>query len=563
MYLSKLTIRNFRKIENLTVKFQEGLNVIVGPNNVGKTAVIDALRALLSWQDENYLRFTTDDIHLGSTTREFSFEYTFSGLTLDEEAEFLGALTFSQEITDKTSETVEVSFGIKYYENETGEYLKVKRWCGKFQESSITSDMFDNLRAIYLQPLRDVVQNLRSGRYSKQAHLLNHLALENEKETLNSLLSNQNDELKKNETITKLGDIVRKQHEEMLGTNFIQDLKIGLNTNDFNRLLSRLSISANDLEIDHNGLGYGNLIYMAVVLSELSNRKETLYKAVIIEEPEAHLHPQLQYVLLDYLKGMKENIKGINQIFISSHSPNLVSKASLDSLICLYESDNKVEAQSVSDIEIDLKDKRKLERYLSVTRAEIFFAKKIIFVEGISEQLLMDVLARKCGIDLQRNGISVINVEGINFDAFLPLFGETKALKIPVAVLTDSDTKGFPEDSQTVKGKKSIDQFKNKYVSIHYSKKTFEYDLALNNHSIMLQAYYDLRPQLAKELEEQLKITEENEKGKYFYRFVFTDRTERKGMYAQCLAEKINCELSNFVIPNYIEEALNFLTKDQ
>ena len=71
MYLSKLTIKNFRKIKELTINFQSGLNVIVGPNNIGKTAVIDALRALLCKQDDNFPRFTPDDIRVGSDV-EFS-----------------------------------------------------------------------------------------------------------------------------------------------------------------------------------------------------------------------------------------------------------------------------------------------------------------------------------------------------------------------------------------------------------------------------------------------------------------------------------------------------------
>jgi putative ATP-dependent endonuclease of OLD family len=95
VYLAQLTIKNFRRITDATLLFQPGLNVIVGPNNIGKTAVVDALRALLAGADDPYPRFTCDDIHLpegGTTAGEIRFEYIFRNLSLDDEAEFMHCL---------------------------------------------------------------------------------------------------------------------------------------------------------------------------------------------------------------------------------------------------------------------------------------------------------------------------------------------------------------------------------------------------------------------------------------------------------------------------------------
>lgn len=63
MYLSKLTISNFRHLSNVTLHFVKGLNVILGPNNIGKSAVVDALRSLLAGHEDPYPRITADDIH--------------------------------------------------------------------------------------------------------------------------------------------------------------------------------------------------------------------------------------------------------------------------------------------------------------------------------------------------------------------------------------------------------------------------------------------------------------------------------------------------------------------
>ncbi|MCY0536388.1 TOPRIM nucleotidyl transferase/hydrolase domain-containing protein, partial [Klebsiella pneumoniae] len=72
------------------------------------------------------------------------------------------------------------------------------------------------------------------------------------------------------------------------------------------------------------------------------------------------------------------------------------------------------------DITFEKGKREKLERYLDVTRAEIFFARRVIFVEGAAELMLVSVLAEKSGYKLREHGVSLISVEGLNFDSFLP-----------------------------------------------------------------------------------------------------------------------------------------------
>ena len=93
MHLSKLTIQNFRKIAAAEIDFVPGLNILVGPNNTGKTAIIDSLRALLGGHDEPFPRITIDD---ATRTKEapsgpIQFDYVFDGLTPDDEADFMHA----------------------------------------------------------------------------------------------------------------------------------------------------------------------------------------------------------------------------------------------------------------------------------------------------------------------------------------------------------------------------------------------------------------------------------------------------------------------------------------
>lgn len=106
-------------------------------------------------------------------------------------------------------------------------------------------------------------------------------------------------------------------------------------------------------ELSQNGLGYNNLIYIATVLGDLKRKKELekeAYIALLIEEPEAHLHPQLQNIFFNYLN--KLNKSGF-QIFVTSHSPTITAKADLDSLIVLQEQEDKIFALSIKKTNLD------------------------------------------------------------------------------------------------------------------------------------------------------------------------------------------------------------------
>jgi putative ATP-dependent endonuclease of OLD family len=138
----------------------------------------------------------------------------------------------------------------------------------------------------------------------------------------------------------------------------------------------------------------------------------------------------LQAVLLRYLQSIKTSKKGKQQtsenatvlttiavdksatkdlataedrpvqVFVTSHSPNFASIAKLSSLVCLVEADKGVSCFLPGSVNFDKGKLSKLERYLDVTRAELFFARRIIFVEGAAEMMLLSVLAEKCGHNL-------------------------------------------------------------------------------------------------------------------------------------------------------------------
>ncbi|MEX5591440.1 ATP-dependent nuclease [Pseudomonas orientalis] len=575
MYLQSLRIQGFRRFDDLSLRFKSGLNIIVGPNNAGKTAVVDALRVLLSASDEGNLRLTELDLHQqsdGLRRTSATFTYVFSGLSDEDEADYLTALVPIRDLTGRII-GYEAMFSVQYTQTEPGGRLRLRRWVGLHEDNVMTTDMLEELRAIYLRPLRDPALGLKPGRMSQISKLIQRLATDEQRRELELDLKDFDMALKTKPPISSTNSSLTTKHESMLGSELAQVLALELTSGDFNRFAARVGLAVGGMEIEQNGLGFNNLIYMAVVLSELALNTEATYCGLIVEEPEAHLHPQLQAVLLDYLRTVEKPEKGERavQVFVTSHSPNFAALADIDSICCVYESPNGPAAFAPRDATFAEGKKEKLQRYLNVTRAELFFARRLILVEGTAELFLVEALATKAGFDLRKNSVSVISTDGLNFDAFLPLFG-VNAMQIPTAVITDADPPAsyFPEKDSALQLSANallLKKTEDEFVRCFFSKKTLEYDLALeaDRRHIMIDALKEMHPLIGKALETEIdEGISDSEKAKLLYCGMFQRGESKddvqKGRYSQVLAYGIATSKTAVTTPPYLVSALNFVT---
>lgn len=389
-----------------------------------------------------------------------------------------------------------------------------------------------------------------------------------------------------------------------------------------------LAIPRHDTSIPltQNGLGYNNLIYIALLLrsmehsaSEKRGQNAVAYSMLAVEEPEAHLHPALQYKLLKYFTKQDQT----RQMFMTTHSTHITAGAGLDPIISLS-SNLSGEIVVVYPSECFPKNssgptsKKYVERYLDATKSNMLFSKGVLFVEGIAEQLLIPTLAEYVpGCDLEKQHVTVINVGGSTFKHFLPLFGAGTQIGAPhlqcrIGCIPDGDPARRHKNQDKARYKKcypyQIDLDSNEYeyqalssvvtnlekdingianIQVTHSVKTLEYDLAYENENSKLlitdsckhkteiekiRLNKDLERDAVKKLLDEetiqdLKTLGEDKRGKAVFASVYIESLENaKGEHALDLAnvlrnntEKTGADKKDFAIPGYITKAIKWV----
>jgi len=212
------------------------------------------------------------------------------------------------------------------------------------------------------------------------------------------------------------------------------------------------------LPIKNNGLGYNNLLFIALILAKIQMERSAsmgnnakIFPIMAIEEPEAHLHPSMQFKFLQFLEKNLNTHKQVRQVFITSHSTHITSAVDLDSIICLYKDMDDIQrvgypGNVFSDEQDDQDSKIYVKRFLDATKSNMLFANRLIFVEGISEQLLLPCFAAYLDKEdhLLNEHVCIVNVDSRTFKHFLKIFEyhpdkKPKAINKKVVCITDAD----------------------------------------------------------------------------------------------------------------------------
>ncbi|SFN25091.1 Predicted ATP-dependent endonuclease of the OLD family, contains P-loop ATPase and TOPRIM domains [Chryseobacterium oleae] len=208
-----------------------------------------------------------------------------------------------------------------------------------------------------------------------------------------------------------------------------------------------------DLPENFNGLGYSNLIYLVLKIisfvekfKKAKKEERTEFLLILIEEPEAHLHPQMQQVFIKEINKLLVKHKISVQVIISSHSPHIIAEAGIDldkgfdRIRYFNKIKNKIIINDFNKFrhKDDYKETfRFLKQYMNLHKCDIFFADKVIMVEGITEKMLLPLMINKVADSLQNEYISVLEVGGAYTQKFKEIL---HFIKIKTLIITDIDS---------------------------------------------------------------------------------------------------------------------------
>ncbi|SEJ69654.1 ATP-dependent nuclease [Bacillus thuringiensis] len=615
MYISDVRIINYRNFSDFKVSLNEGLSIIIGENNGGKSNFLEALNLIFN---NNYsLRKRTleqedfwNGVAIKDTWPEIVIEAIIKGINSEDELAITSRWLTRTPSEAKLTYKFRPKVGIRTIApSDPTSISKIRlpieeyEWViyGGEQETLDAFDfnMLNKFGVEYVGALRDATTDLKKS--SGQLHrILKHYDIaEKDLEQIADKLDKLNEQIEKGKEINAVQTSINTYLEKITGVTK-QQVKIKMGESDYDTLLKdlKLSIGLNEDElhsVEKNGLGYNNLLYISLLLSQYTIVKEKkaskhdyLFPILIVEEPEAHLHSHLQKFLANYF--FKQKV--IGQVIMTTHSSHVSSHGELDNLILFYKNKGNTLSRRIGTIFDERKKeqrehKRYLERWLDATKSNIFFGRKVLLVEGIAERLLIPKFFQMIyeGKTLEGENISIISVDGVAFRPFLHLFNPL-ALDMKCAVLTDSDPAKVPvlnSSNQEVRDRNGdvikeavypvrkedcivcdrtqglIDDFNSlANIQIFNNLKTFEYDLMLENNTAFFKELILKHNVGTKADRESVAELEEVVFAKKAYEII----SNEKGDFSQLILDELN-EGGIFNIPSYIKDAFEFLMKEE
>jgi len=576
MNIRNITIHNFRNFKDFTIDFSEGFQTIIGENNIGKSNLYWAIRLVL----DRDLSYNTRKLEL----RDFNgYKKT---LTIDDYI-LISIELYSEKLanfptfhTFKTSDsTARITYVYahknKFIEAESKpEKIELSDFIWRLYAGNTTFDLTELIDKSSVITFRDLeginlyyinaFRNINSDLHGSTKSLLSRYCesreeSEKELESVKTILQNSSTELNKLSFIPNLSKTIQQKGVDIAGQYFSFPVAISFlsnyDTDAWNQLNLFFSPDTNsNIPIQILGLGQKNILYLSLFIAELENSSEQHeINLLLIEEPEAHLHPQLQKILFANLNELKTT-----QVFMTSHSTHIASNCDYKNLNVLYKNNEK-EVKSFSPFKDGLLTEREnllLKRYLDATRSEMFFASAIIYVEGVGEQFIIPAIAKEIyGINLTEHNISVIPIHSRYFDPYLKIVQDNN-LEIPTVAIIDGDSAELKdEETETTAVANARKLEVTNRVMVMSGTKTLEIDLFPNsttNNSYLKKCFENLNHRKSFE---NLSKADGDWADELISRI---DGTVLKGRFAQELSLLID---KDFKVPEYIEEAIKHIAK--
>jgi len=623
MYISKLLIKNYRTFKDFTINLKP-LTLIIGENNVGKSNLLDSI-GLIFGQEVSYFKRRVLEVSDFNYDVLLAFKRQILDITIPVENIVYPEIIIEATLTDWDADqesvicdwysSADLKFATLTYIfapaskfDRIAELKEQRKFIAEYKEK-ITHEQFDKLLDsakldlinfpiskyhynIYggagagtlagsyhlnqlkfelLDALRDACSELVASHNSKLLFRILNAKEENEYQDLKGQLVGLQKAINDNASLQDIKAGISTQLEKISlvtdDTSNVVDLIFTLP--DVSDLLKKISLiyGDNPVKIERNGTGRNNLLFISLVLSyieDVTRAQSAYYRVVGLEEPESHLHPNLQDHLAHNIEslikaeGQKDFRKDI-QLLITSHSTHITTKIDFNNTVVLYKKDDAIISHYIFDgfntNALGKNQIKYLNKYLDAVNTNLFYSRKIILVEGISEKLLVPKFFEMVtGHSTERSSCCVINVNGLAFSYFLEIIKNGFFQKC--LVLTDQDSDAKTKDraanlATTYAGTSEIN------VGIT-TLSTFEKDLIQINstgkgRALLLKVVADVRPNSGKKYVQSLGANDIDVD--IFFELI----EEYKSEFSYSLLLQLNEEFDGFLIPDYIVQGIKFL----
>lgn len=589
MHLSLLEISNFRSCRDTNVWLQPDLTVLVGENNSGKSNLIDAIRLATSPSDGRRSRYCElSDLSFASDLAHFEIRGVYGGLSHAEQAQFISA--------SNGVGTGEIAYRLRFDAPEPHARRGRTSWTvGANDAIDPEPAARERIRHVYLPPLRDAQQVLASGSGERIEFVLHALAAGDELEALESSAADAFDGLGEDPLITRANDSIAARVTDLSRGSIPHVSQLGFVEPKLRQLARALRVKMGEAGLDpvdlsHSGLGYANLLFLATVVVELEATHDADLTLFLVEEPEAHLHPQLQTAVLDFLvAAARQGADGAAdiQVVVTTHSAQLASALSASHVEVIKaatavladpageaaeegeaddeEGAGEVEVRCTRSVPIwrlDVEDhhRRKVDRYLNATRSPMLFGPRVILVEGIAEALLLPSLAKRHLAEPDQlarfRGVALVPIDGVDFEPYLRLLltpHEDLCIAERVIVITDLDPEA-PGDRVAALLELAADLGADDRIVIEAAEITLEASLySAGNEECLRAGFLAQRPQSQHIWDDLVALPPADQPAGLIE--IFQEKRISKGDFAQHVAAKVESP-DQFETPPYLLAAV-------